>query len=147
MKNNKNYQTGSGALIQKKSLSGTLGHMSRTIALVGMFLEWIHFSPNIHATENMGITFRKATPVAITNEPYNQCSGKYPITVTKVTSDNVDNILIYRTQYEVAPGVSLIAKMQFDSQSINPNPCDIEKKMDKQVKEYTIKNSQKNFSK
>ncbi len=95
----------------------------------------------------MGITFGKATPVTVTNTPYNQCSGKYPITVTKITSDNVDNILIYRSQYEVAPGVSLIAKMQFDSRAINPNPCDIEKRMDRQVKEYAIKNRQKNSSK
>ena len=86
----------------------------------------IQFFPSAIAAGAPVASMRKDTPVSVSNSAY-QCTGKYPITVTTVTSDKVNNILIYRSQYQFAPGVSLIAKMQFDSSVSNGNACDINK--------------------
>ena len=52
---------------------------------------------------------------------------------------------MYRSQYQFAPGVSLIAKMQFDSSISNGNACEVEKKMDKVVSEKGNKNLSNNI--
>lgn len=92
----------------------------------------IQFFPIAHAATNATATMRKDTPVNINHPPF-ACSGKYAINVTKTTSNNVDNILLYRIKYQLNPTTTILAKMQFDANAVVGNGCDVEKIADKAV--------------
>lgn len=86
----------------------------------------IQFFPIAHAATNTTASMRKDVPVNINHPPF-VCSGKYTINVTKTTSNSVDNILIYRIKHQLNPTTTILAKMQFDANTVAGNGCDVEK--------------------